>query len=98
MQKKKNVLYCKKVLLFLIFIQVTPNYWDLIPKAIALLGPINAATKVAESDIASVSDILLLTKKMKFEISQVSQAGIFNSGIWKVGIQEHILSMWSKIP
>lgn len=55
---------------------MTPNDWDLIPKAIALLGPINAATKAAESDTASVSDIIPLTKKMKFEISQVSQAGI----------------------
>ncbi|KAG0726537.1 Zinc finger BED domain-containing protein 4 [Chionoecetes opilio] len=56
--------------------KLTPNDWDLIPKVIALLGPIYASSLSAESDTASVSDIIPLTKKMKIEIQRVSQSGI----------------------
>lgn len=55
---------------------MTPNDWELMPKVIALLGPINAASVLAESSAASVADVIPLTKKMKFEILQVSQPGI----------------------
>ncbi|KAG0694223.1 Zinc finger BED domain-containing protein 4 [Chionoecetes opilio] len=56
--------------------KLTPNDWDLIPKVIALLGPIYASSLSAESDTASVSDIIPLTKMMKIEIQRVSQSGI----------------------
>ncbi|RXG61778.1 Zinc finger BED domain-containing protein 4 [Armadillidium vulgare] len=56
--------------------KMTPNDWDLVPKVIALLAPINNASKAAESDTASIADVIPLTKKLKYEINEVSDAGI----------------------
>ena len=57
---------------------MTHDNWDIIPKALAILGPVNSATKAVESDLACISDIIPLTKKMKIEITKVQDSEIGN--------------------
>ena len=73
---------------------MTHDDWDLIPKALAVLGPVNSATKAAESDLACISDIIPLTKKMKIEITKVDGSKI---GTMKNEILKQISKYVSKL-
>lgn len=61
--------------------------WDTLPQLIALLKPIQTASKLAESDDALISDIIPLTKMIVTEVSKIELEA--DTPIWTV--QQDIL-------
>lgn len=66
---------------------MTPTDWELIPKVLAVLGPLHKISKLAEGDSASISDVIPLTKRLTVEISSVPGSGI---GTLKEKVLHHI--------
>ena len=60
----------------LLFVQITPYEWDLASKVQTVLKPALTATKAAEGDNVSISDVIPLVKKLKHEVQQTQGAGI----------------------
>ena len=68
---------------------MTPNDWELMPKVIEILQPVLAASKAAEREAASISDIIPLTKKLRMEIEHCDGSKV---GTFKECLLEQI--MW----
>ena len=56
--------------------QMSPYNWELVGKALAILKPAYIATKEAEGDNTSVSDVIPLVTKLIYEINNVEHTGI----------------------
>ena len=56
--------------------QLIPRDWDLIPKVIRLLEPLNTATLVFEGDDASLSDVIPVVKRMKMQLNSINAVGV----------------------
>ena len=56
--------------------QLSPMNWELLTKIFAVLKPAFIATKEAEGDTCSISDVIPLVKKLHHEINAVDRAGI----------------------
>ena len=56
--------------------QLSPMNWELLTKILAVLKPAFIATKEAEGDTCSISDVIPLVKKLHHEINAVDRAGI----------------------
>ena len=69
MQKNKDIALLPRQ-------QTEPTDWKKVDKVISVLKPILVATKCAESDTATVSEVIPLLKKLSHEINQVNGSGI----------------------
>ena len=53
-----------------------PGDWDLIPKLLSLLQPLNVATLLFEGDNSSISEVVPIIKRLKLHLTSINESGV----------------------